>query len=377
VSNYKNIQLIAYGSVTSAPTRVLPTGAAPNSYKEDAQLRAKRLCAVADWVASRYASALKDPNTLKVFVLPEFYFRYGGPSEPAETLRDSYPNAEILLPNITEEILKPHFKGKTYADWLIVSGSMFWHKSAADSGTTHPTYFNTALVLRGGTDVELTPEERSANDEPDEVPTMGAASTNQKAMMSHIDYAFGRLGRDRQAWDAALNPMFQPVLGDWDWWRWHMFHVHGVNDAKGRPLVFGLEVCLEHVQARVGAQPDEGVLRALRRQTPSLPEIDVQIVTSCGMSLDPADGVEARVGGQTLHCDGMEPDAEDALWPTAQHARVLNIDQKQVHLVGPTSGMLDRVDLPTNLQTGIPGSQHNPPDAVSVWNPAPLAAGSR
>jgi hypothetical protein len=367
MTNYKKIQLIAYGVVTSQPTRVL-TGPEPNQYDADANLRAQRLCDVADWVASTYAAALADPTTLKVFVAPEFYFRFGGPSDPANALEDSYPNGEQRLPKIVEKVLKPHFAAPAFADWLIVAGTMFWHKSAADSGTTHPTYFNTVLALHGGPDTELTPEERNANDDPNAVPTMGAASTNQKALMSWIDYA---LAIDNRQWDAAINPMFRPILGDWDWWRWHMFHVHGVNDPTGRPVVFGLEVCLEHMQANAGAQPNAGVLRTLRTRYPRLPEIDVQIVTSCGMSLEPGYGVEAHVDGYALLCDGNRPTAK-APWPAAAHDLVIAVNQDKMHRTSPAAGVLARGVLPPRLQLGVPGSTHNPSDAVSVWTSTPL-----
>jgi len=187
--NYKNIQLIAYGVVTSAPTQVLPDGSEPNRYRADAMFRAERLCEVADWVGTTNTAALSDPSTLKVFVVPEFYFRFGGPADPPNTLENSYPNGELLLPNITEEILKPNFATAAYNDWMIVAGTMFWHRSASDSGGRHPTYFNTVLTLRGGTDTQLTPEERNANADPMTVPTMGASASNTNALMSRIDHA--------------------------------------------------------------------------------------------------------------------------------------------------------------------------------------------
>ncbi|HEU5475597.1 MAG TPA: hypothetical protein VFV67_33565 [Actinophytocola sp.] len=364
--NYKNVQLIAYGVVTSAPTQILPDTAAPNSYTADARARATRLCDVADWVRTNNTAALSDPSTLKVFVAPEFYFRYGGPSDPPNTLEDSYPNGELLLPNVNEEILKPRFGKKEYNDWLIIPGTMFWHKSAQDSGTTHPTYFNTVLALHGGTDTALTPEERNANADPMTVPTMGPSSTNQKALMSRIDYA---LNIDNRQWDAAINPMFQPILGDWEWWRWHTFKVHGVNGPTGHPLVFGLEVCLEHVKAYAGQVPQFGILRALRTSFPTWPEIDVHLVTSCGMSLQPAYGVEAQIGGYAIICDGMQPRSSKASWPTAAHDLVVDIDPTdQSHDTQAASTVQSVANVPANLQIGT----HNPADAVAIWKPTLL-----
>ena len=89
--------------------------------------------------------------------------------------------------------MRPHFSAQEYADWLIVPGSMFWHKTPQESGTTHPTYFNTVLVLRGGPGSELTPEERNRNQQDCSVPMMASLSTNQKQLMSNIDYALTEL----------------------------------------------------------------------------------------------------------------------------------------------------------------------------------------
>lgn len=183
-----------------------------------------------------------------------------------------------------------------------------------------------------------------------------------------IDYA---LRIDRCQWDAAINDMFREILGDWG--RAHMFQVHGVNDPTGRPLVFGLEVCLEHVQADPYAIPDAGVLRTLRTTNPSLPEIDVQIVTSCGMDLEPGPGVEARVDGYALLCDGMQPRAKNPVWPTAAHELVIAVNPDRTRRTGAAAQVAARATLPAALQLGVPGSTHDPADAVSLWTPTPLA----
>lgn len=217
---YQRIQIVGYGSVTSAPTRVLEINT-NSPYRKDAETRAHTLCDVAAWTRDTFGTDIAGPDTLKVFVAPEFYFRFGGPSTSEETLRDSYPNGDILLPNIAEEILRPFFAAPEFADWLIVPGTMFWHKSPRESGEDHPTYFNTVLVIKGGQNGPLTPDEVARNRQDCTVPVMAGLSTNQKRLMSRIDYAFGESGVEHSRWDAALNPMFEPILDDWDWWRWH------------------------------------------------------------------------------------------------------------------------------------------------------------
>ncbi|GAA2971573.1 hypothetical protein [Actinokineospora diospyrosa] len=365
MTNYSKIQLISYGAVTSTPTRVL-TGDQSNRYYEDLASRGRTLCDVADWVATTSASALADPDTLKVFVAPEFYFRYGGPSDPPEVLNDSYPDGEQLLPRLSEEILKPHFAAQGYSDWVIVAGSMFWHKR----GPAHPSYFNTTLVINGGPDTALTPQERAANADVRALATVGAATTNQKSLMSNIDYA---IGVDRSEWDASLNPMFRLSFTDDEFWRWHVFAAHGKAGPQGQPLVFGLEVCLEHIVAYAGSDSDVGLLRTMEARVPDQPEVDVHLVTSCGMTLNPAFGVAARDDGYAMIVDGMQPGVPPLPWPNADVRRVTRVQQDGRRSVGASARVLSNRPLPANLQLGIANNQHNPPDAVAVWEPVPLA----
>lgn len=374
---YKRIQVIGYGSVTSTPTRVLEVNT-NSPFRKDAETRARTLCDVAGWTRDTFGADIGGQDTLKVFLAPEFYFRFGGPAADEETLRNSYPNGDILLPNITEEILRPFFATPEFADWLIVPGTMFWHKSPQESGEPHPTYFNTVLVLRGGPGGPLTPDEVARNQQECTVPVMAGLSTNQKRLMSRIDYAFGKSGRDHRKWDAALNPMFQPILDDWDWWRWHAFTVQGVTGPNGRPVVFGLEVCLEHVQS-TDAPGGFGVLRTMERNygshcTGPAPLVDVHLVTSCGMTLDEEDGVTTRVNGIAAICDGMEPDpaAVNAPWPTVGCERVTLIEASGARQATVTGEPMLTHQVPAHLQVGVTGQLHDPADTVAVSQPMDL-----
>ncbi|WP_026422363.1 hypothetical protein [Actinokineospora inagensis] len=360
--NYRNIQLISYGSVTSTPTPVL-TGDEPNRFREDLKVRGETLCGVADWAAGAFQ--LGDADTLKVFVAPEFYFRYGGPSQPATALGDSYPNGEALLPGLIEEVLKPFFAADRFADWIVIPGTMFWHKGTQDD----PSYFNTTAVVNGGPDTALTPAERAANANPTALATVGAATTNQKALMSTIDYA---IGVDRTQWDAALNPMFRLSFRGAEFWRWHTFAVHGKHGPDGRPLVFGLEVCLEHIAAYAGTNANLGLLRTMENLVPDQPEIDIHLVTSCGMSLDPAFGITAREDGYAMICDGMNPGIPPVPWPRTDVQRVTAVERDGRRTVAHATRVLDTQLVPPALQVGGAGT-HTPPDTVAVWEAAPLA----
>lgn len=377
--NYRQMQFVGYDSVTSAPTQVIE-GNTNSPYRKDAEIRAQAFCSVADWIRQTFDSEIAGPDTLKVLVAPEFYFRFGGPAPTLDALRDSYPNGDTLFINISAEILQPHFAGTEWSDWLIVPGSMFWHRSAADLKQAHAAYFNTVAVFKGGPTSDLTPDELARNAQPCAVPVLSRASFNLKRLMSDVDYAQGPAGVAATQWDAALNPMFAEILDDWEWWRWHAFTVRDVSGPGGRPVVFGLEVCLEHV--RVTNTPDGiGVLRTMEQHFPShcpgpAPEVDVHLVTSCGMTLDAQEGVTARKGGGAAICDGAQPDDAPGYesWPTVECTEIIGVQPNRERRISVTGEPMTLQAVPTNLQVGITGQLHDPLDTVAVSAPMPLPA---
>jgi len=270
---------------------------------------------------------------------------------------------------MAESVLKKRFAQPVFKDWLIVAGTVFWYKTAEQAGTDHPVYFNTVIVVRGGTDVTLSPQETSANLQDNQVPTVGWLSTNQKMLMSQIDYAFDI---DKSEWDASLNPMFAPVLGSWPWWRQHVFKVHDVNGPTGTPVVFGLEVCLEHTNA---TNDDRlGVLRTLKpvwdskySATP-LPPINVQLVTSCGMNLSEEFGLAGDVGGIAAICDGQQINPADT-WPNTTCVKVSGVQRDGRRDTVTVGGPAATKTVPDDRQVGYPNGQvHDPKDKVTVWS---------
>ncbi|WP_156757113.1 hypothetical protein [Actinokineospora pegani] len=371
MTNYTKIQFIGYGVQTSTLTQVIPTGTA-DPYTADATTRAKALCAAADFVRNDQSSRIGGDNTLKVFVAPEFFFRYGGPAQGATPVLDSYPNGDAVLPEITEKVLKPFFQTKEFNNWLVVPGTMFWHRPAADSGTGYPLYFNTVLALRGGVPTELSEAEQEGNRDPASLPTVVSATTNQKQLMSHIDYDGSAPGTNTNR-DAALNAAYQQVMGDWEFWRWHAFAVHGVNDSNGDPITFGLEVCLEHMRRLGHRMSGPGVLRHMETLWPAqtrepMPKVDVHLVTSCGMELDAQDGITARVGGYAAICDGMRPGA-GAVWPTTDVQRVTAVEASGVRRTNDVRPGPRNMELPVGLQLCLPGQAATPKDSVAIWEP--------
>ncbi len=312
---YTHVQLVAYevptlactdpGDATSDPftdDQIEALSRQGGDQNEDAALRVQRLVDVADW-ARRNAGNLGGADTLKVFIAPEFYFRAG---------LDGYD--EVQAPTNIFGALMSAFHVGDFEHWLIVAGSTFWNAASTAAGRDR-AYFNTVNVVRGGP-----PEALNDDDRESAVPVVGGGTTNQKAIMSPIDY---QPGNDRRDWDGAVNPDFKAIIGDWAWRKGHLFQVKGINHANtvmgrlvdGDPITFGLEVCLEHGaryadldDPQPGNRVAEGVLRGAladweEREGWDPPAIDVHLLTCCGMPISPAN-VCARDNGYVMRCDG-------------------------------------------------------------------------
>jgi len=371
--NYDKVQLVAYGTVTSETVQVLPDGNPTHvDYDADMKVRGAMLCKVANWIQATHGPEVSDPTVLKVLVLPEFYFRFGGPvarDAPPETLNNSYPDAQAKITNLIGDVLVPQFEPNTWNDWIVVAGSVFWHATRKENPNGQVSYLNTSIVINGG---EL-PDEPDTNGDPTTVPTMGRFTTNQKALMSQIDWSLER-GADKAKWDAALNKMFHPVLTDFEYLRWHRFMARGKGNSGGEPIVFGVEVCLEHVNTRVSNQENVGVLRALQNLQPKLPASDVHVVTSCGMSLNPDAGVTTSGCGVAMICDGMRPDThcQGYQWPTADVRKTAAVFGSGERLLSASANRVGTYELPEQLQIGEPFDSRTPKDAVSIWEPVHL-----
>jgi hypothetical protein len=285
---YQYVQLIAYRTPTlnwtgflPAPSQILhekvrnltnylqePKKVADEAQKmaDDAQNRVHRMLDVLHWAVSSIPGNVmghmegQSPNplatvktsTLKVFIAPEFYFR---------PTQEGYSWNTML--NILE-CLKASLTDLRFDDWLIVPGTIFSNQlPKTDPGV----FFNTASIIKGGTNSSITFVHKEHKSGLDKAP---------------INFAEG-----------TLDPRFTPIVGTWAEQKERLFNFEDIT--------FGLDVCLDHAN------------KALKRtiiQWPQnengapAPNVDVHIVTSCGIQVE-TDRVAARTGGCVLLCDGV------------------------------------------------------------------------
>lgn len=355
---YSKIQFIAYEVPTlqlagpgnfarpAAPVAAIdPLYHTWNLADNDARNRVLRLVKAADFARTTGAASLGGADTLKVFVAPEFYFRDAASLE-------GY-TSQSTVNNLYAALLAA-FKQDVYKDWLIVPGSIFWSQTTPQSA-----YLNTVMAIRGRA-ADIVPSGVASA-----VPVVTNGTTNQKALMSHIDYAFDPTTGakvDKRRDDAAINPYFAPIFGDWAWQKGHLFTVQDITGPGGKPLTFGLEVCLEHAEASPTQKTNGALRNALNQwaqnETAALPVIDVHILTSCGMSLRPRN-VCAKAGGYAIACDGFPAPTSRIAPVTAQAGGVATL--------GANLGEAWHQQVPDALKLGNSGTE-----VVRIYNTAAL-----
>lgn len=274
-----------------------------------------------------------DKATLKVFVVPEFYFRgdHGAYFDPNEILTNKYM---ALCQNIF----------KDYPHWLFVLGSFLTAKAKVDP-TVEPTQslYNTgdslldvyhklhpptkAVATAGertglrtllkALDEELAPSADCLAASPD--------ASFQDVLRRTLDYCDGKAGieisnysynfychghgdvrvrRVLKMYKSKEDFILNSIDGNYTQTITKYKQFPTGNEIKKNDLddyaIFqvgniwiGLDICLDHSRRRL--------FEHLTNHTDNY--VDLQIVTSCGMDVRPT-AVIARTGGHVFNCDG-------------------------------------------------------------------------
>ena len=237
-------------------------------------------------------------DTLKVFMMPEFYFRGPLGAYQMDLVAELIENLQVIC------------SGAEWKDWMFVFGTIIGVSSPTrqfgsvrvalrralgkeplpiDEEAVKEAY-NICLVQRGGWAVGA-----SKSDLPER--RHEAARVIMKEHKSGIDFAefvdptSGALRIDRVV---HLVPARPAGMGRETQRR----HYDGAGIFEMAGVTFGLEICLDHSQARLKSSP----------QKPGEFLIQVQLVPSCGMGLI-ADSVVAMKDGWALNVDGYAPPA--------------------------------------------------------------------
>jgi hypothetical protein len=222
----------------------------------DARTRLRRLAAVVDMAGNQVQPCR---TTLKVFMVPEFYFR---PPVLSDYYRhNTYPREDALAIFTAMDSMFTH---KDFTDWLIVGGTVLWNNGSLSDLPANPSvYMNTAVHVQGGKDNGLKFVEKRLASNIDGVPVaMTPAYTN--------------------------DPNVRSIHADLEVRRQHMFSIDNVG--------FGLEVCLDHLICTVKNIRSEYYF--------SRHPVNLHILSAGGMDIEPK-SVAADINGYILRNDGV------------------------------------------------------------------------
>jgi hypothetical protein len=272
----------------------------PPGIPDDPRIRLRRLAAVVDQAATAVAGqpAVRRPDdVLKVFLVPEFYFR--PPVTDLDAARDWDRRAgNSYAADVAEMVfdaLGQMFVDVRFQHWLIVCGTVMTNSVRH----TTATYFNTAVIVRGGPQ----PTRR----EPLLIEKYLASPIDGVPLLDEVE-RLADSGRSRYKGPLGTQSL-RPLFEDW-------FTRQGrvmVSDG----ITFGIEICLDH-----GSSSPYRTLRRVLEEWPRMtsrpaPAIDLHVLIAGGMPIH-KESVAARSGGYLLRNDGLW----DLGWPRSELKRV-------------------------------------------------------
>ncbi|NEP86278.1 MAG: hypothetical protein F6K18_05265 [Okeania sp. SIO2C2] len=278
--NYDHVQFIAY-CINTAPKAEWNGTNWKQKYLglQDALMDIKqRVALVKTAIDIAYNNSQKQNQTLKIFMIPEFFFRGS---------RGAYAMPKVH--KVVEDLQKL-VKDKKWQDWIFVFGSIVGFSSPTITGkkrkreeideSKDKEIYNFTLVQQGG----FEKFEDAHN----------YARVVMKELKSGIDFIQANnitgkgLVLERVIYPLTVNQERNELSDSY-------FAGTSIFDMKG--IRFGLELCLDHDQKRLKKS------REYQKGT-SDGIVDIQLIPSCGMSID-LDAIVVRNGGYVFNCDGL------------------------------------------------------------------------
>jgi hypothetical protein len=348
MSNYSKIQFISWELhtgpfvVNQVPASGMYSGLfGPGGDKRNDALGQcwdiqNRLAYTADAIVKAEAKSDRGAGTLKVFMAPEFLFRGAGGAYLHDLIDgwDSHAPATFNLPapfsgrwgglfgGLRELAAKPQFE-----DWLFVFGtalSASFPTAKASDGhylldlLAPGEIYNIALIQRGG-----------AGHQADNY-------VSRKHYISGIDFINWN-GAVRQHTPGTVLPADPAALVPADAMGvtegGAVFRIPSIADAAGKPIDFGIEICLDHARSGGNGANQFGRIRTANQY------VKVQLVPSGGMSLVPASIRLQPAGAATPHAYAFNCDGLGNLTPGyGSHTQVWNGTAPGNHLVEASGG---------------------------------------
>lgn len=262
--HYSKFRMIAYEVPTNRP---IPAGEMyqalgrfpipprqPHS-SIDARIRLRRLAGVINTAYNHLDRKLADDrNTLKIFVVPEFYFRPHMGGTRAYTSEEAADLVDGLL---------AMFRHRDLTDWLFVCGTYVLRNTI---NPPKELFLNSCVVVKGGESLES--------------PT------------TLVQKQFFHLTTDGMPVDGfpRSHPRIKAIISHAN------IRSNALMAVDHRRI--GVEICLDH---------NESVLRKISildcMKHGAARQLDLHIVVACGLNLG-GDHIAAMPGGYIFRCDG-------------------------------------------------------------------------
>ena len=324
---YQKLQFIAY-EINTAPSYVgfkRQYLGLPSDFNDIAA----RIRWTKEVLTQATAKAEKSSDTMKVFMIPEFYFRGINGAYEMGTI-------DLLITGLQNLV-----SGAEWKDWLFIFGSMIGTAAAtkdaeelATTGNLHDDpavgtaidpeaqreVYNVALVQKGGWSAnssvaldKMTPDQRNTALD-------GTTFATMKEYKSPVDFIrIAKIQGNRGfVWERVMHldrlggPSSDSVVTgreerfvDYD--GSCLFAMDGIQ--------FGLEICLDHANQRLKNAP----------RPAGSPKVQIQLVPSCGLQLwDSA--MVAMAGGYGFNVDGNFTDEDNFATSARSELRVVDTE---------------------------------------------------
>lgn len=296
-SNYSKVQMIAYeintfpeGNYVRDNKYAFPVFERKSKYKgNDNELLdiSKRAAFIADAIANAYPKADNHDDTLKVFMVPEFFFRgtkgaYG------------FDHYDQLV-----EMLKGMIKNAKYQHWLFVFGSVLLTFKGDKANTkvegNENLIQNVVLVCKGGAGTEMKAVVKEYMSGIDFISTGIKKETDSTSGVEYylVDKSFDPTALQHSQ---VTHPMAARGPGQGREQQTNPDSGQSIIEIDG--ITIGIEICLDHLMQR------------LRKSPPALMQkyIQIQLIPSAGMDIK-ANSTVAVKGGVVFNCDGHQRSA--------------------------------------------------------------------
>jgi hypothetical protein len=233
----------------------------PATVPDDARKRLQRLAGVVNLAANRLSGIGDNPNTLKIFMAPEFYFR------PVAADPDYHSGTYPVKDQVAIlQAMNEMFAHADFRDWLIVPGTVLWN-TRADVRRDF-LYFNTLVHVQGGQQNVLNVIEKNQPSGIDGMPVVGVPGRDVAYSVFHTSW------KNRKKRVAMVS---------------------------GTPV--GFDVCLDH---QIG--PEFRILKYVlhnwRANEGIRQQVGLHLLCAAGMDVQPP-SVAAKPNGYILRNDGI------------------------------------------------------------------------